>query len=99
METIYQIVEEYIMDAGWEDTQYIAVVQCTHNRFYVHFVYNRCMNTRILYKDCKEKIKATERTIKLNLKYHLPMHQKQIGIAKNSPVRKVIHQLDQYESL
>jgi hypothetical protein len=57
------------------------------------------MNARILYKDCKEKIKATERTIKLNLKYHLPIHQKQIGIAKNSPVRKLFINLISTRSL
>jgi hypothetical protein len=54
-ETIYQIVDEYIIDAGWADTQYIAVGQCTHNRFYVHFVYNRCMNTVSFTKTGKKK--------------------------------------------
>lgn len=97
-ETIYQIVHEYIIDAGWEETQYVAVGQCTHNRFYVHFVYNRCLNSRILYKDWKEKIKATERTIKLNIKYQLPLLQKQIDMAKNSPDWEIIHLLDKYEN-
>jgi hypothetical protein len=53
---------------------------------------------RILYKDWKEKIKAIERTIKLSLKYQLPLHEKHIGMAKNSFDWEIIQQLDKYEN-
>ena len=81
-----EIVEQYVKDAGLDATQYIAVSHEDTDDFHVHIVFNRCMNNRKIYDDWKEKKKAAEKAVALNLKYDLPLSGKQHELAKSSGV-------------
>ena len=81
-----ELIEQYILDSGFKDTQYIAVSHEDTDLFHVHLVFNRCMNNRKMYKDSYEKIKAAEKAVALNLKYDLPLSGKQHELAKSSGV-------------
>jgi hypothetical protein len=81
-----EIIQQYINDAGLNDTQYIAVSHDDTDEFHVHVVFNRCMNNFKIYDDWKEKVKASEKAVALNLKYDLPLSGKQNDMAKSSGV-------------
>jgi Relaxase/Mobilisation nuclease domain len=81
-----EIVEQYISDAGLKNTQYVAVSHEDTDDFHIHIVFNRCMNNRKIYDDWKEKVKASEKAVALNLKYDLPLTGKQKEMAKSSGV-------------
>ena len=80
------IIQQYIRDAGLKDTQYIAVSHEDTDDFHVHIVFNRCKNNFKIYDDWKEKMKAAEKAVALNLKYDLPLSGKQQELAKSSGV-------------
>lgn len=65
-EEIRIMVKKYILDMGLNDTQYIAVSHRTEERFYVHLVFNRCMNNRRIYKDWQEKKRASRLAVELS---------------------------------
>jgi hypothetical protein len=52
---IINITNQYIKDAGLNDTQYVAISHQDTDNFHIHLVFNRCMNNRILYDDWKKK--------------------------------------------
>jgi hypothetical protein len=81
-----EIIQQYIKDTGLKDTQYVAVSHDDTDEFHVHLVFNRCMNNFKIYDDWKEKVKASEKAVALNLKYDLPLSGKQKDMAKSSGV-------------
>ena len=81
-----EIIQQYVRDAGLDATQYIAVSHEDTDDFHVHVVFNRCMNNLKIYDDWKEKKKAAEKAVALNLKYDLPLSGKQHELAKSSGV-------------
>jgi hypothetical protein len=83
---IKEIIQQYVLDAGLKDTQYIAVSHEDTDDFHVHLVFNRCLNNLKIYDDWKEKIKASEKAVALNLKYDLPLVGRQKDMLKLSGV-------------
>jgi hypothetical protein len=96
---IRDITNQYIKDAGLSDTQYVAISHQDTDNYHLHLVFNRCMNTRILYDDWKEKIKAIEKSVAYNLKYDLPLIGRQVDLAKTSAVWEIRVQHDDIQEL
>ncbi|NBB26985.1 relaxase/mobilization nuclease domain-containing protein [Cellulophaga sp. BC115SP] len=86
---IADVVNQYIQDMGLRNTQYIAVSHHDTDVFHVHLVFNRCMNNGKIYDDWREKMKATEKAVALNLKYDLPLVGRQVDLAKTSAVWEI----------
>lgn len=74
-EEIKQMLEKYILEMGLHATQYVAISHKTAERFYVHLVFNRCMNNRKIYKDSFEKVRAAEKARELSLRLNPPQLQ------------------------
>jgi len=96
---IADIVNQYIQDAGLKNTQYIAVSHQDTDVFHVHLVFNRCMNNGKIYDDWREKMKASEKAVALNLKYDLPLVGKQVDLAKTRAVWEIRVQHEDIQEL
>ena len=83
---IKELCEQYILDAGLNKTQYLAISHGDTDIFHVHIVFNRCQNDRTLYPNWKEKIKAAERAVALSLKYRLTLVGNQEELANTNGV-------------
>lgn len=68
-EELKRIVKKYIVEMDFEDTQYIAVSHKTVGRFYVHLVFNRCMNNLRIYPDWQERKRGALKAMELNQLY------------------------------
>ncbi|MGX7689392.1 relaxase/mobilization nuclease domain-containing protein [Flectobacillus roseus] len=96
---ITDITNQYIKDAGLDNTQYVAIGHQDTDNFHIHLVFNRCMNNRKIYEEWKEKMKASERSVALNLKYDLPIVGQHNDIAKTSAVWEIRVQHDDIQEL
>ena len=96
---ITDITNQYIKDAGLNDTQYVAISHQDTDNFHIHLVFNRCMNNRKIYEEWREKMKATERSVALNLKYDLPIVGQHNDIAKTSAVWEIRVQHEDIQEL
>lgn len=85
-EKIKTLCEEYIIEAGFDKTQYMAVSHGDTDIFHIHIVFNRCQNDKTLYSSWKEKLKATERAIAITLKYGLSLSGNQERLADTKGV-------------
>ncbi len=86
---ITALCEQYIKDAGLDNTQYVAVSHSDTDNFHIHIVFNRCQNDKTLYPDWKERVKTTERTIALALKYRLVLTERQAQMARSKGVLEI----------
>jgi Relaxase/Mobilisation nuclease domain len=83
---IEQITEDYIKDAGINQTQYIAVAHRDTDHYHVHIIFNRATDKQTLYNDWREYNKTAERAVALNLKYGFAQEKKQVKMASSPEV-------------
>jgi Relaxase/Mobilisation nuclease domain len=85
-EKMKELCNQYVKDAGIDNTQYIAVSHSDTDIFHIHVVFNRGQNDRTLYIEWKEKIKAAERAVAISLKYGLALTGNQEKLADTKGV-------------
>jgi hypothetical protein len=83
---VKELCEQYVKDAGLDNTQYMAVSHGDTDIFHVHIVFNRSQNNRTLYPEWKEKMKASERAVAISLKYGLELTGNQEKLADTKGV-------------
>ena len=83
---IAQITEDYIKDAGIDQTQYVAVSHGDTAHYHIHIIFNRATDKQTLYNDWREHNKTAERAVALNLKYGFTQEQKQVKMASSPEV-------------
>ena len=83
---VKELCEQYVKDAGIDNTQYIAVSHGDTDIFHIHIVFNRSQNNRMLYPEWKEKMKAAERAVAISLKYGLELTGNQEKLADTKGV-------------
>jgi Relaxase/Mobilisation nuclease domain len=83
---IKELCEQYVKDAGINETQYIAISHGDTDIFHIHLVFNRSRNDRTLYPEWKEKMKAAERAVAISLRYGLALTGNQEKLADTKGV-------------
>ena len=91
---IAELCQQYVKDAGIDETQYIAISHGDTDIFHIHIVFNRSQNDRTLYPEWKEKIKASERAVAITLKYGLELtgNQEKLADTKGVWEARIKHQ-------